>query len=591
LNQREKDFLMMFSTRVLHGFMGLVGAVVMILALPQLALADDWTHKKKLGFNTTASGTEIKEDVSQLPLLVRLHSGNFTFSEAKPDGSDLRFFAADGKTPLKFHIENFDAANELANAWVMLPKLSANSEGDSLTLAWGNPKAAAEGDSKGTYDAAQIFVYHFGGTEGVKDATGNANHAKATSAKPVASGPIGAAASFDGSSRIELPASASLSLSAASGFTFSAWLKPSGKDNATLYSQRDGSKKLNIGLAGGALFVSNVASIASAAAALKPGVWQHIAVVAAAGKVTFYVDGNEAGSGALSLPDLTGEAVIGEGLKGEMDEVSLAGTARTPGYIKALAASQSADTPMLSFADGEGGGEGISYVSILLGAVTIDGWVVIGLLMVMAVISFYVMITKTMMLTATSKANEVFLEVFKDKPSELLTPGHEETTKLFADERLKNSSIYHLYSIGLREIKHRFDAQIRASVSNSLSAAGLDAIRASLEASMVRENQRLNNGMVLLTIAISGGPFLGLLGTVVGVMITFAAIAAAGDVNVNAIAPGIAAALVATVAGLAVAIPALFGYNWLASKIKNVSADTQVFADEFLTKSAEMYST
>jgi biopolymer transport protein ExbB len=83
---------------------------------------------------------------------------------------------------------------------------------------------------------------------------------------------------------------------------------------------------------------------------------------------------------------------------------------------------------------------------------------------------------------------------------------------------------------------------------------------------------------------------LGLLGTVVGVMITFAAIAAAGDVNVNAIAPGIAAALVATVAGLAVAIPALFGYNWLAAQIKNASQDTQVFLDEFLTRSAELYS-
>jgi DNA gyrase subunit A len=81
------------------------------------------------------------------------------------------------------------------------------------------------------------------------------------------------------------------------------------------------------------------------------------------------------------------------------------------------------------------------------------------------------------------------------------------------------------------------------------------------------------------------------LGTVVGVMITFAAIAAAGDVNVNAIAPGIAAALVATVAGLAVAIPALFGYNGLASQIKNVSADMTVFADEFLTKAAELHST
>ncbi len=79
--------------------------------------------------------------------------------------------------------------------------------------------------------------------------------------------------------------------------------------------------------------------------------------------------------------------------------------------------------------------------------------------------------------------------------------------------------------------------------------------------------------MVLLTIAISGGPFLGLLGTVIGVMITFAGVAAAGDVNVNAIAPGIAAALVATIAGLAVAIPALFGYNWLITRIKVVSSN------------------
>jgi biopolymer transport protein ExbB len=95
--------------------------------------------------------------------------------------------------------------------------------------------------------------------------------------------------------------------------------------------------------------------------------------------------------------------------------------------------------------------------------------------------------------------------------------------------------------------------------------------------------------MVLLTIAISGGPFLGLLGTVVGVMITFAAVAQAGDVNVNAIAPGIAAALAATVAGLAVAIPALFGYNYLVTRIKMTTSDMQVFIDEFITRLAEFY--
>ena len=117
----------------------------------------------------------------------------------------------------------------------------------------------------------------------------------------------------------------------------------------------------------------------------------------------------------------------------------------------------------------------------------------------------------------------------------------------------------------------------------------MNTLRAKLDRSTAYETRKLNSLMVLLTIAIAGGPFLGLLGTVVGVMITFAAIAAAGDVNVNAIAPGIAAALVATVAGLAVAIPALFGYNYLITRIKDLTTEMHVFTDEFVTRLAETY--
>jgi biopolymer transport protein ExbB len=103
----------------------------------------------------------------------------------------------------------------------------------------------------------------------------------------------------------------------------------------------------------------------------------------------------------------------------------------------------------------------------------------------------------------------------------------------------------------------------------------------------VREQQKLNNLMVLLTIAISGGPFIGLLGTVIGVMITFAAIAAQGDVNVNSIAPGISAALLATATGMFVAIPALFGYNYFQTRIKTVITEMSVFVDEIVTRIAE----
>jgi biopolymer transport protein ExbB len=114
------------------------------------------------------------------------------------------------------------------------------------------------------------------------------------------------------------------------------------------------------------------------------------------------------------------------------------------------------------------------------------------------------------------------------------------------------------------------------------SNEALNLVRSRLDAAVVRENQNINKNMVLLTIAISGGPFLGLLGTVMGVMITFAVIASTGDVNINSIAPGISGALAATVAGLAVAIPALFAYNYLLTRIKEINADMQVFTDEFL---------
>jgi biopolymer transport protein ExbB len=143
----------------------------------------------------------------------------------------------------------------------------------------------------------------------------------------------------------------------------------------------------------------------------------------------------------------------------------------------------------------------------------------------------------------------------------------------------------------MRETLKRLEGQgVGADRARILSAQSIEAIRATMDGSLTRMTQRLNSQMVWLTISISGGPFLGLLGTVVGVMITFAAIAASGEVNINAIAPGTAAALVATVFGLGVAIPCLFGYNYLNTRVKEIGVDMRVFVDEFVTRIAETYS-
>lgn len=577
---------------MMRNFAHLILAAASLFALNAYAAdgfnADDWKHKQKTLLNTTAEGVELKQGATQLPLALRLHTGNFAFAEAKPDGSDLRVTAADGKTPLRFHIEKYDATNELAVIWVQQPKLAPLAKTDAVYLLWGNEKAVAASDAKGSYDAAQNLVLHFSDNGPVQDSTVNRNNPQNLTIKSVA-GPLADAAILDGSTTLVVPASPSLKLVTANGLTFTAWIKPVADATGTIFQQVEGGKGLALALKAGKLVaVANGKEIPSKATVLAD-TWQHVAMTLIGGKLTFYMEGVEAGTAEVSVGDMGGDIQIGGGFRGELDEVTLAATSRSADYIKALHGSQQADSLMLGAEDEEAGGEA-SYVGILLGALTVDGWIVIGILAVMAVISAAVMIGKTMFLGKAEKANQAFLNRFRDNPRKLLQPDSMDTKALSEDGAMRNSTIFRLYKIGIQEMHHRFDTQTKSGVENKLSDAALNSIRAAMDAGLVRENQRLNSQIVLLTIAISGGPFLGLLGTVVGVMITFAAIAAAGDVNVNSIAPGIAAALVATVAGLAVAIPALFGYNWLAIKIKNVSADTQVFADEFLTKSAELYA-
>jgi biopolymer transport protein ExbB len=260
----------------------------------------------------------------------------------------------------------------------------------------------------------------------------------------------------------------------------------------------------------------------------------------------------------------------------------------------------------------EGGSE--SYFATTLRNVTVDGWVVIAILAVMFFAAMLIMAAKTFYLKRVSRGNARFMTEFRkmsDDPSALEKrlggssaeadeeeSAFEQGTQSQLVSALSTdgtgfgiSTLWRLYHHGMRETMKRLEGQpAGAARVQTLSSQSIEAIRATLDASLTRMTQQLSSQMVWLTIAIAGGPFLGLLGTVVGVMITFAAIAASGDVNVNAIAPGIAAALVATVAGLGVAIPCLFGYNYLNTRVKEIGADMRVFVDEFVARIAETYS-
>ena len=545
----------------------------------------DWTSRKKITLDTSDKGAAVGGVVSNVPVLVRLHTGNFPFSEADIDGKDLRFVDGDDKTPLKFHVELFDGTNELALVWVQVPKLEPKVDTGTIWLYYGNQKAAAAADSKTTYDGNQTAVLHFAQADGAfKDSTAYGHSPAATGVTHTPTGVADGAAVFNGNAKLTwapVPPPAV----GATGMTFSAWVKPAdAAQRATLFAQQEGSNAVQVVYDQGKLFARAFGQ-ETAKVDLPAGKWRHVAITLADG-LTLYLDGKPVANAAVKVVDLGGEIVVGDGYKGELDELQLSNLARPAGWLEVQAKSQSDGAKLVSVsADGEAGegGGSTSYFVILLSAVTVDGWVVIAILGVMLVISFYVMLTKGMFLVQMDSANKTFLDRFATLERDL--------TALDGDDgkgKLRHSSIYKIYTIGVRELRKRFGGGDGTHIN--LSAQSIDAIRASLDAGQVRENARINSQMVLLTICIAGGPFLGLLGTVVGVMITFAAIAAAGDVNVNAIAPGIAAALVATVAGLGVAIPALFGYNYLAARAKNISADMQVFADELVTRMAEDYS-
>jgi biopolymer transport protein ExbB len=593
---------------------------VAALLIPGLALAagswwsGDWKYRKEIGFDLSPTGADVAGTPQNVPVLVRLSLGNFSyFNDTKPDGSDFRVIAGDDKTPLKFHFEKYDPQNQIALLWINVPQITGGSKTEKIYLYYGNSDAPSGADIPGTYDASQVLVLSFSDADGKPaDATAYKNNPSSSTAQLTPASLIGGGAKFSGKENITIPASPSLRLLPNQGFTASAWVRVEQAQQSVVFALEDGSKELSIGIDGSKFVLRaalNGAPITvSQTSDFSLGQWHHVALTAGADKVTLYVDGIAAGSAPVSLQEVGGNFSIGSVngsryFSGDLDEVEVSKVARSADWIKASARSQAMDSNLVVYgADGqkEGGGQGSYFVTIAKN-LTLDGWVVIGICMAMLVVALIIMVLKAFFLSRVEKANAKFLREFRrlsgdaaalDKDAGTADEGDADMASLRGDQnKFGASTLYRLYHSGVLELNKRVAGKtLSAQRATVLTPQSIDAIRASMDASMTRLQQSLSSQMVLLTIAISGGPFLGLLGTVIGVMITFAAIALSGDVNVNAIAPGTAAALAATVAGLAVAIPSLFGYNWLNSRIKNITADNRVFVDEFVTRVAEQYS-
>lgn len=207
---------------------------------------------------------------------------------------------------------------------------------------------------------------------------------------------------------------------------------------------------------------------------------------------------------------------------------------------------------------------------------TVEAKVIIIVLMVFSIFAWAVMTSKGLQMRRAKRLNQFFMAEFK---AQIQTLG-------IYDRRIRveGCPLFTVYQEGCSNLEARLKSADGTSRKTRLSIKSTEHIKRSLEGAVARESLKLESGLILLAIAVSGAPFLGLLGTVWGVMDTFGGIARQGQATMQAMAPGVSAALITTVAGLLVAIPSMFGYNWLVHNLRVLTVELDNFAQEFASK-------
>ena len=212
---------------------------------------------------------------------------------------------------------------------------------------------------------------------------------------------------------------------------------------------------------------------------------------------------------------------------------------------------------------------------------TPEAKVIIGTLVIFSIVAWSVMASKAVQMRKANKLNQLFNAEFRTQNSVLA----------IYDRRIQvdGCPLFAVYQQGCVELDARLKSLCGEGRKAILSLKAMEHVKRTLERSVAQESLKLESGLILLAIAVSGAPFLGLLGTVWGVMSTFGGIAMSGSANLQAMAPGVAAALVTTVAGLLVAIPSMFGYNWLVHNLRVLTVELDNFAQELVSKMETEY--
>ncbi len=216
----------------------------------------------------------------------------------------------------------------------------------------------------------------------------------------------------------------------------------------------------------------------------------------------------------------------------------------------------------------------------IISSLSAFGAIIIIILLIMSLISWMIIFRKYRHFRAVWSDNTKFMHHFQRSRRLEEAAGQAKS--------YHNSTLARIYLAGLEEVRtlkeQRNEAGgLRDSVV-PLTSEDFEIVEMAMERSLTEEIGKLEKQVIFLATTASSAPFMGLLGTVVGIMVSFWSIGERGSASLAVVAPGIAEALLATIVGLGAAIPAVIAYNWANNRIKSAYDKATGFVLGFISQ-------
>ncbi|MDP6461888.1 MAG: MotA/TolQ/ExbB proton channel family protein [Gemmatimonadota bacterium] len=211
------------------------------------------------------------------------------------------------------------------------------------------------------------------------------------------------------------------------------------------------------------------------------------------------------------------------------------------------------------------------FITTLMKSGPVGQTILAGLLLLSGY-SWAVIVSKIRALRHAEDGIAAFLQRFHASGVEWLRSG--------SSDAGREGSLARVYQAGAAAYRNQLQ------IAGAYDALGADRVEATLDAEVAESVAELERGLTVLAVLASASPFVGLFGTVWGIMNAFRGMSSEGSAGIAAVAPGVAEALITTVAGLAVAIPAVVAYNLLNRRVRLLELKLDRFIPEFLDGAA-----